>query len=95
MNEEVKNLVLPEPMVLFKSVRKIGSYLARAKLYPFHCKVRSEKCAKNRCDLCDCVTDTDTFTSTVTGESSLTNHQVNCDDRCIKYIMQAKLETIY
>ena len=61
MNEEVKNLVLPEPMVLFRSVRKIGSYLARTKLYPFHCKVRSEKCAKNCCELCDYVTDTYAF----------------------------------
>ena len=47
MNEEVKNLFLPRPMVSFRSACKLSSYLVRAKLYPLHRKVGSEKCAKN------------------------------------------------
>ena len=69
MNEEVKNLFHPGPMVSFKSARKLSSYLVRAKLYPFHHKVGSKKSAKNCFEVCDYVTDTDTFTSTMTGES--------------------------
>ena len=32
MNEEVKNLFLPEPMVSFRGARKLSSYIVRAKL---------------------------------------------------------------
>ena len=90
MNEEVKNLFLPGPMVSFRGARKLSSYLVRAKLYPLHRKIGSKKCAKNRCEVCDYVTDTDTFTSTVTGESFKINHQLNCDDRCIIYLLTCK-----
>ena len=79
MNEEVKNLFLPEPMVSFRGARKLSSYLVRDKLYPLHRKIESKKCAKNRCEVCEYVTDTDTFTSTVTEESFKIGHQLNCD----------------
>ena len=62
MNEVVKNLFLPGPMVSLRGSRKVSSYLVRAKLYPLHRKVGSKKCPKNRCEVCDSVTDTDTFT---------------------------------
>ena len=90
MNEEVKNLFLPGPMVSFRGARKLSSYLVRAKLYLLHRKIGSKKCAKNRCEVCDYVTDTETFTSTVTGESLKINHQLNCDDRCIIYLLTCK-----
>ena len=38
MNEEVKNVFLPGPMVSFRGARKLSSYLVRAKLYPLHRK---------------------------------------------------------
>ena len=90
MNEEVKNLFLPGPMVSFRGARKLSSYLVRAKLYPLNRKIGSKICAKNRCGICDYVTDTDTFASTVTGESFKINHQLNCDDRCIIYLLTCK-----
>ena len=34
--------------------------------------------------------DTDTFTSTVTGESFKINHELNCGDRCIIYLPTCK-----
>ena len=69
---------------------QLSSYLVRTKLYPLHRKVGSKKCAKNCCEVCDYVTDTDTFTSAVTGESFKTNHQLNCDDRFIIYLLKCK-----
>ena len=90
MNEKVKNLFLPGPMVSFRGARKLSSYLVRAKLYPHHRKEGSKKCAKNRCEVCDYVTDTHTFTSTVEGESFKINHQLNCDDRCIIHLLTCK-----
>ena len=41
-------------------------------------------------EVCDYVTDIDTFTSTVTGESFKINQQLNCDDRCIIYLQTCK-----
>ena len=64
-------------------IKGLGSYDQRDKSYSLHRKVGSKKCAKNRCDVCDYMTDTDTFTSTVTGESFKINHQLNCDERCV------------
>ena len=34
MNNEVKKVFTPKPMISFRSARKISSYLVRAKLYP-------------------------------------------------------------
>ena len=96
MNEEVKNLFLAGTMVSLRGARKLSSYLVRAKLYPFHRKIGSKKCAKNCCEVCDYVTDADTFTSTMTGESFKINHRLNCDDMYhISPNMQAMSEAIY
>ena len=77
-------------MVSFRGARKCSSYLVRTKLYPLHHKVGSKRCANNRCEVCDYVTDTDTFTSTVTGESFKINSQLNYNDRCIIYPLTCK-----
>ena len=34
MDQEVKKVFAPKPMVYFRSTRKLKSYLVRAKLYP-------------------------------------------------------------
>ena len=34
MNKEVKNVLFPGPMVLFRSVCRLSSYLVKAKLHP-------------------------------------------------------------
>ena len=68
MNEEVENLFLPGPNV------SLSSYHVKTKLYPSHSKVGSKKCDKNCCEVCDFATDTDIFTSTMTGESFKINH---------------------
>ena len=90
MNEEVKNLLIPGPMVSFRGACKLSSYLVRAKLYSLHRKVGSKKCTKNRCEICDYVTDTETFTSTGTAQSFKINNQLNSNDRCIIYFLACK-----
>ena len=77
-------------MASFRGARTLSSYLVRAKLYPLYRKVGSKKCANNCCKVCDYVTDTETFTNTVTGECFKINHQLNCDDRCIIYLLTCK-----
>ena len=70
---------------------KLGSYDQKAKSYSLHRKVGSEKCAKSWCEICDNMTDTNTFTSTVIGESFKINHQLNYDERCVIYLLTCKL----
>ena len=70
MNEETKKVFSPRPMVSFRSPRKTSSYLVRAKLYPLDRVVGSTKCGKKRCEVCMNVSETNTFTSNVTLETS-------------------------
>ena len=69
MNEETKKVFLPRPMVSLRSPRKISNYLVRAKLYPLDRVVGSTECGKKKCEVCVNVSETNTFTSNVTGEA--------------------------
>ena len=69
MNYKVKRAFTPKPMVPFRSSRKISSYLVRVKLYPIERTVGSFRCWSKRCEICKYITETDTFTSSVTGET--------------------------
>ena len=90
INLEVKNVFTPGPTVSYRSARKISSYLVRAKLYPLERTVGSEKCGKSRCEVCLSIQETDTFTSTITGESYKINHKLNCDNNCLIYLLTCK-----
>ena len=70
-------------MLSLKSPRKISSYLVRAKLYTLDRVVGSTKCGKKRCEVCRNVSETNRFTSNVTGETYKINHKLNCDDNCL------------
>ena len=90
MNEEVRKTFSPGPMVLFRSARKLISHLVRAKLYPLQRKVGSSKCDKQRCEVRNNVTDTSIFSSTVTGDTFKIDQILNCDDKCLIYIVTCK-----
>ena len=49
MNEDVKNVFTPPPMISFRSARKLSSYLVRAKLYPLERTIGSVQCKGKRC----------------------------------------------
>ena len=87
MDKEVKNVFPIAPIVSFKSIRKLRSYLVRAKLYPLQRTVGSFKCNKPRCEVGINVIETETFTSAATGESFKINHKFNCDDKCLIYLL--------
>ena len=86
MNVEVKQTFTPVPMVSYRSSRKLSSYLIRAKLYPIERIVGSKGCGKKCCEVCVNVCETDTFTSTVTGETFKINHKLDCDNKCLIYL---------
>ena len=87
INEELKLLFTPGPMVSFRSSRKISSYLVRAKLYPVERSVGSFNCKRPRCQICTYLTETDSFTSTVTGETYKINHKFDCMEKCLIYLL--------
>ena len=86
MNAEVKQTFTPVPMVSYRSSRKLSSYLVRDKPYPIDRIVGSKGCGKKRCEVCVNICETDTFASTVTGETFKINHKLNCDDKCLIYL---------
>ena len=90
MNEEVRKTFSPGPMVSFRSARKLSSYLVQAKLYPLQRKIGSSKCSIQRYEVCNNVTDTSIFSSTVTGNTFKINHSLNCDDKCLIYLVTCK-----
>ena len=90
MNEEVKNVFNPGPMISFRGARKLNSYLVRAKLYPLERSVGSFKCRNRRCQVCDNVTETTTFKSSVTSNEYKINHSFNCNEKCLIYLLTCK-----
>ena len=64
MDNEVKRVFTPKPMISFRSARKRSSYLVRAKLYPTERTIGSYKCGGKRCEVCINVNETSTFNST-------------------------------
>ena len=88
INNEVKRVFTSKPMVSFRSSRKISSSnLVRAKLYPTERTVGSFRCGSKRCEVCKYITETDTFTSSITGETYKINHRLDCNDKCLVYLL--------
>ena len=56
-------------------------------MYPPERVVGSCKCGKQKCEVCYNVLDTDMFKSSFTGETYKINHQLNCDDKCLIYLL--------
>ena len=90
MNEEVKNVFQLGPVVSFRSPRNSSSYLVRAKLYSLERKIGSCKCKGNRCQVCLNVSETETFTSTVSHMSYKINHSLEYNDKCLIHLLTCK-----
>ena len=91
LSREAKAVFSPGTMALFRSARKVSSYLLRAKLYPLERFVGSWQCKKDRCEVCTNLTETDTFSRTVTGETFQINHELNCDGKYLIYLLKCKV----
>ena len=86
-DEEVKRVFSPAPFVSFRSTRNLKSYLVRSKIYPVKRKVGFEKCKSKRCLVYLNVSETDVFQSFQTKEQCKINHQLNCNDKCLIYLL--------
>ena len=90
MNEEVKKVFEPGPIVSIQSPRNLSSYIVIAKLYSREKEIWSCKCKGNKCQVCLNVFETETFTSTVTHMSYKINHSFDCNDKCFTHLLTCK-----
>ena len=94
-DQELERVFTPGPMASFCSARKISSCLVRAKLYPLERRVASFKCGGRRCQVCLNVTETATFTSTSTNQTFKVNHEFNCNEGSLIYLLTCICVCIY
>ena len=90
LDENAEEVPVPGPMVIFRSSRKLSSYLVRAKLYPLERVTGSCKCHGKHCEVCLNVNQTSSFTSSVTHETYKINHKFNCNSRSLIYLLTCK-----
>ena len=69
MNDEAKKSFTISPMISFRKSCNVSSDIVRVKLYLLERTVGSQKCSKKCWEVCDMISITDTFSSTVTGEN--------------------------
>ena len=90
MNEKVRKVFSTGPMASFQSVPKLSSYFIQVKFQPLQIKVGSSKYGKQRCEVCNNVTNTTIFSSTVTGNTFKINRSLNCDDKYLIHLLTGK-----
>ena len=87
MDEEEKKVFTPPPMVPFSSACKLNSYLVTAKPYPLERMVGSYKRKSKRCQVCNNITEADSFTSSNDQTSFKINHRFDSNERCLIYLI--------
>ena len=80
MDKEVEKVFTPRPMVSFLSAWKLISYLIRAKLYHLERTVGS-------CQVCNYITEADSFTCSNDQLSFKINHRFDCNEKCLIYLI--------
>ena len=85
-----KEVFMPGSMVTFRSIRKLSSYLVRAKLYPLERVTALCKCHGKLCAMWLNFKETLTFTSSVTHETFKINHTFDCNTQWLIYLFTGK-----
>ena len=58
---------------------------------PLERTVGSSKCGSKRCQVCLIVSETDTFESFQTKRQYKINHHLDCNDKCLIYLLSCKI----
>ena len=90
-DSELKRVFTPKPFVSFRSVRPLKGHLVRSKLYPLERATGSSRCRGVNCGTCKYVKETDLFSSNVTDTSYQINHRLNCNSKCVIYLLRCKV----
>ena len=86
-DSDVKKAFKHLPFVTFRTGYSFKNHLVRAKVPVDNREVGSKRCGKRACKVCNNVTETDTFQSSVTKESYKINFKLDCDDKCLVYLL--------
>ena len=65
--------------------------MVRAKLYPLEKRAGFFKCGGKRCQVCLNVTKIETFASTSTNQTYKINHEFNCNESSLIYLLTCKI----
>ena len=87
MDQEVKRTFSSQPMVYYKSMHKLNSYLGRSKLYPIERKAGSCKYNGKRCEVCKNILEIHTFTCSNYQTTYEINHKFDCKKKFLGYII--------
>ena len=79
-DEEVEKVFLTPFIVSYRSARKIKDYIVRSKLYSVERSGGCEGCGGPRCQVCENIKVTDSFTSFATKNAYKINHSFDCND---------------
>lgn len=77
-------------IVSYRSPRKRKYYIVRSKFYPVEKSVGCQGCGGPRCQACDNIKVTNTFTSFTTKNTYNINHSFDCNDTCLTYLLNCK-----
>ena len=83
-DSEVRRVFSLSPIVSYPVASKIKDYIVRSKLYPIEKKVASSRYGNPWRQVCTSVQVTDTFSS------FFTNHNFNCNSKCLLYFLSCK-----
>ena len=83
MDKDVKTIFIPRPTVSFQSARKLNSYLAKEKLHPLWRTVGSYKCNSKRYQVCNKITETNSFICSNGQTTFKINHRFDCNEKCL------------
>ena len=89
-DSEVRRVFSPSSLVSYRSARKVKDYIVRSKLYAIEREVGSYRYGNSGCQVCTSVQVTDTFSSFVTKSSYKINHNFNCNNKCLIYLLSCK-----
>ena len=88
---EMKILFPDPPMVAFRNPKTLQGILVRAKLPVVEGRRSCFKCGGKRCKICKDVKEGNTFTSFVTGKTYHINFELNCNSKCIIYLLSCRV----
>ena len=74
----------------FRTARNLDNFLVRAKVYPMEREKGSCKCGKKRCATYLNICQTDFFIRSADGKVFNMNHQLNCHDKCLVYLLTCR-----
>ena len=98
VNDDVKKTFTISPMISFRKSCNISSDIVRVKLHLLERTVGSQKCSKKCWEVCDMISITDTFSSTVTDDnfkkliiSLILKINVLCTQLHVRYVINSTL----